>query len=74
MTAHSALACGDDPVDDCRSWDRTIWFARSVPLGVIVSDKSPKKSNDKTVGKSLKEKRAAKKAKKADKPSDLPRS
>jgi hypothetical protein len=38
-------------------------------LGVTMSDKSPQKANSKKVGKTLKEKRAAKKMKKADKSS-----
>src|SRR5438093_792718 len=38
----------------------------------VVSDKSPQKSNVKKLGKSLKEKRAAKKAKRAVKPSLIP--
>jgi hypothetical protein len=39
--------------------------------GPPMSDKSPRKSNDKKQGRTLKEKRAAKKLKKTDKPSPI---
>jgi hypothetical protein len=44
----------------------------SAREGITMSDKSPRKSNAKKPGKTLKEKRAAKKTKNAGKPSIIP--